>query len=185
MTTPSWGSRPSLGPIAAAAAAAREDWRSEQEAASADAVAQFHHQRDLRNVLNECMRNGDRVAVVVGPHRAVGQIVEIAEDLVSVRNLGSGRYDFQVRPDVAFEVIVQEAAVGQPGGDELASGSFRARLLEREAADAESTIGSLLRTEPIDGKLVVGADHVRVVGRGGGETLLPMHAIAYVAPRRD
>jgi hypothetical protein len=58
-------------------------------------------------------------------------------------------------------------------------------LLDREAAGGESTVGSLSSTEPLDGKLIVGADHVRVVARGGGETLLPIHAIAYVSPRRD
>jgi hypothetical protein len=43
----------------------------------------------------------------------------------------------------------------------------------------------LLDAEPIDGRLVVGADHVRVVGRGGGETIVPLQALAYVSPRRD
>ncbi len=181
----SFGSRPALGPIAAAAASARHDWREEQEALTADAVEQFHHGRDLRGLLQECMRNGDRVAVASGSHRAVGLIVELADDLIAVRNVGSGRLDFQLQPGQPFEVIVQERAIGQPGGDEIASGSFRARLLHREASDVESTVGSLLRAEPLDGKLVVGADHVRVVGRGGGETILPLSTVAYVGPRRD
>ncbi len=185
MTTPSWGSRPELGPIAAAATTARHEWREEQEALTADAAEQFHHGRTVRSLLMECMRNGDRVAVVSGAHRAVGLIVEIADDLIAVRNLGSGRLDFRLADDLVFQVVVQERAIGQPGGDELVSGSFRARLLERESADGESTIGSLLTPEPLDGKLIVGADHVRVVGRGGGETILPIQSIAYVGPRRD
>lgn len=185
MTTPDPWANPAIGPLRAAAAAARSDWRDEQEAAAADAAEVFEHSRRTRDLLAECMRNGDRVAFVMGPHRAVGMVVEVAEDLLAIRNVGSGRLDFQLRGDEPYLVIVQDRAVGQPGGDELPSGSFRARLLDREAAGGESTVGTLLDAEPIDGRLVVGADHVRVVGRGGGETIVPLQALAYVSPRRD
>jgi hypothetical protein len=47
------------------------------------------------------------------------------------------------------------------------------------------TLGSTLLDEPLDGKLVVGADHVCIVGRGGGETYFPLHVISYVSARRD
>jgi hypothetical protein len=174
-----------IGPLTAAAAAAREEWRAEQETAIADAAEAFEHGRTVHELLTESMRRGDRVALTVGPHRHVGMIVEVASDCVGIRNVGSGRVDVQLRSESPWQVVVQEREVGQPAGDEVRSGSFRARLLDREAAGDEVTIGSVLTAEPIDGKLVVGADHVRVVGRGGGETVVPMQTLAYVAPRRD
>ncbi len=181
----SWGTNPPIGPLTSAAAAARQEWREEQEAATAEAAEAYQHSRTVADLLNESMRRGDRVAVSVGPHRGVGQIVEVAADLVAVRNLGSGRIDFQLRAEMPWQLVVQEQAVSQPAGDELPSGSFRARLLDREAAGGEATIGSVLSAEPIDGRLVVGTDHVRVIGRGGGETLVPVSALAFVGPRRD
>jgi hypothetical protein len=184
-TSPSWGTNPPIGPLTAAAASARADWRAEQEAVTADAAEVFNHTRSVADLITESMRNGDRVALIVGPHRAVGMIVELAADLIGIRNVGSGRLDFQLRSDLAYQILIQERAVSQPGGDEIASGSFRARLLEREAADGESTVGSVLSAEPLDGKLIVGSDNVRVIARGGGETIVPMHAVAYVGPRRD
>jgi len=180
-----WGTSPPIGPLTAAAAAAREEWRAEQEAVIADAAEVFEHHRTISDLLSESMRRGDRVALTIGPHRHVGMIVEVAPDCVGIRNVGSGRVDVQLRSDLAWQVLVQEREVAQPAGDEIRSGSFRARLLDREAEGAEVTVGSVLANEPIDGKLVVGADHVRIVGRGGGETVLPMHALAYVGPRRD
>ena len=161
----------------------RAAWRSAAEAAGAAAAEQWSHTRTLRDRLVECMHRGDPVAAIVAGHRFAGEVVEVADDVLSLLTVG-GRVDVNLSDavPVAIEVTERVRAGGRSG--EARSGGFRARLLSREAENAEVTVGTAFLPEPFDGKVGVGADHVCVTGRGGGEVLLALSSVAFVAPRR-
>lgn len=169
--------------LAGAGASMREEWRAEEEAAGADAVERWRHGLSLRDRLVECMHRGDPVAALVSGHRFAGEVVEVSDDLVSLRSV-AGRVDVHIcdAVPVAFEVVERVRAGGHLG--EVSTGGFRARLLARETEGSEATVGSAFAAEPFDGRIHVGADHVSIVGRGGGEVFLPLSAVAFVAPRR-
>ncbi len=161
----------------------REEWRSEEEAAGADAVEHWQHRRTLRERLLECMHRGDPVAAIVAGHRFAGEVVEVADDLLSILTV-AGRVDVNLcdAVPVVLQVAERMRSGGRSGGE--SSGGFRACLLSREAEGVEVTVGTAFLPEPFDGTLGVGADHVCVTGRGGGEVFLELSSVAFVAPRR-
>ncbi|MCZ7536561.1 MAG: hypothetical protein M5T61_12095 [Acidimicrobiia bacterium] len=169
--------------LVGAGAAMRADWRSEEEAAGADAVEHWQHGRSLRDRLLECMHRGDSVAAVVAGHRFTGEVVEASDDLLSILTV-AGRVDVNLcdAVPVALEVAERARAGGRSGGE--SSGGFRARLLSRETEGVEVTVGTAFLPEPFDGRIGVGSDHVCVTGRGGGEVFLALSSVAFVAPRR-
>lgn len=166
------------------AAAAREEWRAEQESLADDAAEVLHHGRTLRDVFVDALRNGDRVAVTVGGHHLVGFVVDVSDDLLALRTISGARADVRLGAQVPLESSVQEPAAGQPMTGEIAGRTFRSRLLEHEAAGAELVIGRSTSPDPLEGRVIVAADHVRVVGRVS-ETLLNLSALVYISPRRS
>ena len=161
----------------------RDAWRSEEEAAGADAAEQWRHSRSLTDRLTECMHRGDPVAVVVAGHRFAGEVAEVGADLLSLLTV-AGRVDVNICDAVplALEVVDRVRTGGRSGAS--SSGGFRGRLLSREAEGVEVTIGTSFLSEPFDGKVGVGADHICVTGRGGGEVFVALSSVAFVAPRR-
>jgi len=63
----------------------RAEWRAEQEAAAADAAAQWRHGRTVADWLCERMHAGDRIAVTVATQSFVGLGDEVGADLLLER----------------------------------------------------------------------------------------------------
>ncbi len=132
--------------LAAAGAAAREEWRSEQEAAARDAVEQWQHARTLVDVAREYMHRGDRVAITVAGHHATGEIVEVARDRLAVFD-GDRRIDVHLHDALPLALrVVERARAGGRSGTRAVS--FRARLLEMETAATRVMVATARRCRP-------------------------------------
>jgi hypothetical protein len=178
-----WGRRLANPDLRAVDGAVRAEYRAEADAAASDALDDWRHRRTLADIAVEIVHRGDRVAVILPHARFLGTAEAVGADLLGLRTI-SGRVDIHISSGVPLMMQIGER-VRDGGAREVATdGDFRGALLARERL-GEVTVGSTLLDEPIDGTLVVGQDHVCLVGRGGGETYLPLGTVAYVMPRRD
>jgi hypothetical protein len=168
---------PDLG---ATGAAMREEWRAEQDAAIDDAAEQWRHSRTLLDLARDHMHRGDRVAVIAAGHRAVGEIVEVAPDRIALAD-HDARVDVHVVESVplAFQVVERARSGGRSA---TRAGTFRARLLELEAAGAPVVITATTGTDRFNGTLGVGTDLVVITSISGIETVIALSAVASVAP---
>ena len=182
MTQAQWNA-PQDPALRSIAAHARDKWRSEQEAAIDDAVSARDQNFSLRDWLREAMARGDRLSIRCFQVRAVGAVCEIADDLLSLRNVGAGRVDLNMRDGLPYVIQLSEAAASEPLSTPIPSGGFRGRLMACETAGEEHSVWLLGETESIDGRLQVGADTVTVESRLGSKLVLPLSAVIAVAPR--
>ena len=171
---------PDLG---AAGAAMREEWRAEQEAATRDAAEQWRHSRTLLDLARDHMHRGDRVAITVAGHRAVGAIIEVASDRIALLD-GSddgARSDVHVTDalPLAFSVVERARSGGRTGAR---TSSFRARLLELEAAGSPVVLATAIGPDPFTGNLSVGTDLVVIATGAGTEFVVALSAVAFVSP---
>jgi hypothetical protein len=170
--------------LAATGASMREEWRSEQEAATKDAAEAWAHRQTLQDRFRAHMHRGDRIALTIGGQRIAGIPDEVGDDLLAVRNLG-GRIDIHLAATAPFWYELHEkASEGGHRGSDAAAGRFMNALLAREQEDLV-TVGTVFDPDGIDGKLVVGADHVAIVARGGKETVVPLSQVTWIAPTRQ
>src|SRR3954468_2445027 len=176
-----WSQRLGHSQADATVTAMREEWRAEQDVATADAADEWRHRRTLRDIALETLHRGDPIVALLGHVRFHGDVEAIGPDLLAMRT-GSGRDDVHLHDGVPIMLQVGER-VKEGGGRETGSdGDFRRALLAR-ARFGEVTLGCTLLEEPLDGRLVVGADHVCLIGRGGAETYFPFWSVSYVMPR--
>jgi hypothetical protein len=115
--------------------------------------------------------------------RFYGMVEAVGPDLIAIRTV-SGRVDVHLCAGVPMMMQIAERVKDGGAREGIADGDFRSALIARERS-REVTLGCVLIEEPLDGRLVVGKDHVCLVGRGGGETYFPFAAVSYVMPRRD
>ena len=163
----------------------REEWRVEQETATRDAAEQWRHSRTLLDLARDHMHRGDRVAITVAGHWAVGTIIEVARDRIAL--LDDTSVEMAARTDVhvtdalplAFSVVERARSGGRTGAR---TASFRARLLELETAGAPVVVATSLGPDPFTGTLSVGTDLVVVATAAGNETVIALAAVASVAP---
>jgi hypothetical protein len=174
---------PDLG---ATGAAMREEWRTEQEAVTDDAAEQWRHSRTLLDFARDHMHRGDRVAITVAGHRAVGEIVEVASDRIAVLDEsfpGGHRVDVHVVDSVPLTLrVVERARAGGRSGAHTTT--FRARLLELESAGTLVAIATVTDPEALVGSLSVGGDIVVIATPIGIETVIALSAVASVSPTR-
>jgi hypothetical protein len=178
-----WGQRLANPDATATAAAMREEYRAGSDAETSDAADEWRHRRSLRDIAIETVHRGDPIVIVMEHIRVHGEVEAVGPDLIGVRSV-MGRVDVHLHDGVPMFIQVGERVKEGGARETVADGDFRSALLARERF-GEVTLGSTFQTEPHDGKLVVGADHVCLIGRGGGETYFPFSSIAFVMPRRD
>jgi hypothetical protein len=183
MAQSQWGSAPAHPDMLATASAMRETWRAEQEAAATDAVDDWRHRRSLRDLALEIVHRGDPVVAILEHVRFFGDIEAVGSDLLAIRSV-LGRVDIHLHDSVPLLLQVGERIREGGARESLDEGDFRSSLIARERF-GEVTLGCTFSPEPFDGTLVVGCDHLCLVGRGGGETYFPFGSVAYVMPRRD
>lgn len=168
---------PDLG---ASGAAMREAWREEQESVTRDAAEQWRHSRTLLDLAREHMHRGDRVAITVAGHRAVGVIIEVASDRIGLLDHGA-RSDVHVTDalPLAFSVVERARAGGRTGAR---AASFRARLLELEAAGEPVLVATSMGLDTFTGALSVGTDLVVLTTTAGVDTVVSLSSVASVSP---
>ena len=163
----------------------REEWRTEQEAATDDAAEQWRHSRTLLDLARDHMHRGDRVAITVAGHRAVGEIVEVASDRIALFDEsfpgGGRRVDVHVVDSVPLTLrVVEQARAG--GRSSARTATFRARLLELESSGALVAIATVTDPEALVGSVSVGTDMVVIATPIGIETVIALSAVASVSP---
>jgi hypothetical protein len=178
-----WTQRLSNPDARAAASSMREEWRAEQETASADALDAWRHERSWRDIAIESVHRGDPVIVTLPNVRFNGMVEAVGPDLLAVRTV-SGRVDVHVCDGVLVVLQIGERMKEGGAREAVGEGDFRSALLAREQS-GEVTLGSPVLAEPLYGRLVVGADHVCLIGRGGAETYFPFWSVSYVMPHQD
>jgi hypothetical protein len=145
--------------IGEAAAAARAEWRADEDEWTRAAVEQWHHGRPLLDVLRDCMHRGDTVSVRIGAVAVTGTVGAVGDDVVSVA-APDGRADFPAGANASLLVrVVERARSGGTRGE--ACTTFRARLLELEASERDVEVATLAG-DALRGPLVVGRDHLVV-----------------------
>ena len=176
------GDHPDHPDLIGVAAELRAEWRAEQEAAAADAVAYWRHDRALTSWLRDRMHAGDRVEVRVVGRSFAGLVEEVGDDLCAVRG-GSGRVDVHLGAGIpiAFE-LVERAHRG--GARSMSRRRFRDALLARDG-QLGVRVGTLAEPAGVEGAVFVGRDFVSIVTRAGTETAVPIAQIAWVAVARD
>lgn len=164
--------------------AMREEWRAEQEAATADAAADYFRRRTMQEHLRELMHRGDRLAVTVAGFRMAGVPEEVGNDLLAIRAL-FGRVDIQLSPFVPlwFEPV-ERATAGGDRGTEVAGGSFYRALQMREQENL-CTIGTVFDPDGFDGRLSVASDFVIIYGMAGAQVTVPIAQVAWVSGLRN
>jgi hypothetical protein len=160
----------------------REVWRSESDVATAEAADAFRHSRTLKDVAIETLHRGDPVVVLMPNFRLQGMVEAVGPDLLAVRSVG-GRVDVHLHDGIPMMLQIGERVHEGGARETVADGDFRSALLAHEKF-GEVTIGCTLTEEAIDGTLVVGADHIGIVHRGGNETYFPLYTVSYVTKRR-
>jgi hypothetical protein len=159
----------------------RGEWVAEQEAAAADAAAQWRHSRRLSDWLTERMHSGDRIAVTVKDNRFAGVVVETGDDLIALAGI-FGRVDIHVAHGIPIFIELVDRAM-EGGQRAIASRTFHEALIARDGRD-DLSIGTLHEMDGLDGTLFVGRDFVSVVTKLGVETVVPLQYVTWVAPRR-
>ncbi|HEX5588267.1 MAG TPA: hypothetical protein VFZ17_13225 [Acidimicrobiia bacterium] len=153
------------GTLARVGAAARAEWRADEEEWSAAALEQWRHGRTLVDVAREHLHRGDVIAIdLLSPSPSLqGAVIGVATDLIAV-DAFTGRVDVHVAHDapIAWRIVERVADGGTRGLD---LDGFRARLLELEAAATRVEVGVATSDAPQRGLLTVGRDHVGLEDR--------------------
>ncbi len=160
----------------------RAEWREEQDAATADAVAHLRHGRTVTDWLRDRMHAGDRVGVSVTTYRFVGLVVEVGDDMLAMR-CGSGLVEIH-RGDgvpISFELVEHATQGGTRGSG---GRTFRDALLARDGR-SDTRVATVQVPDGIDGTLHVGRDFVSIATSTAGETIVPIAHVAWVTPVRS
>ena len=163
--------------------AIREEWREETESIAGEAFLARRRDRTLVDELCESMARGDRLNIRCFNVRASGVVVEVDEDLISLRNAGPGRVDVHYWPGLPLIMQVTEPAAVDGRVSGLASGGFHGRLLECERSGDEYALSIIGEAEALDGKIEVAADYVTTISRLGARFTVPVAAVLAISPR--
>lgn len=183
--------------LGGAAGAMREAWRSEEEAYTRAAAAQWAHGRGLVDIARELMHRGDTIALSAGRVTFTGSVSHVGIDLLRVRT-PSGLVDVNLAAVTTGSGATRSARLLAPivlrvverartGGRRAGGGpeTFRAQLFEYETEEVVIRVGSMLVDEELRGTSKVGRDQLCVVDADRRETYLPLAWISWVAAVRD
>ena len=145
--------------LAAEAAAARAEWRAEEEEWTRAEAERWAHQRSLADLAREYLHRGDTVEVYVAGARFRGLLSRVGDDWLRVETDG-GAADVFLGAGVVLRRVVRARAGGRR--DDGTVRTFRARLLELEAEGAPVIVSAPSFDSDLRGYLTVGADHIIV-----------------------
>jgi hypothetical protein len=110
-------------------------------------------------------------------------VIEVDDDLLSLRDPARGRTDIRLDPAPKLLLRVFAEAVAPGCTPPLPSGGFRGRMLAAEANATHYSVCVRGMTEPLEGRIVVGFDHLDVVADEGAITV-PFAMIVWVSSSR-
>src|SRR5262245_41360477 len=164
--------------VVRAAAGATAEWRADEAAWTATALAQWRHQRSLVDLAREHLHRGDTITVSWSDVSTTltGPIVGVGTDVAALSAAGA-------RVDVALgsgvPIVWRVARRAQDGGSRGHTlDSLRARLLELEACAVPVEVG--LANEIVRGRLIIGRDHLTVTDESDSTTVLALSGLRYV-----
>lgn len=176
--------------LEAAAGAAREQRRADEEEYAHAAARQWARHRDLVDIARELQHRGDTVVTQIGETGFRGVIDAVGADYFQLRT-AVDRVDISLVSSgparVPMPLVIRVIERAPEGGRraEAPARTFRARLLEYDGEEIDAVIGSILLREDLRGHLTVGRDHVGVRDGDGGETYLPIGHVAWAKPWRE
>lgn len=176
--------------LEAAAGAAREQRRADEEEYAHAAARQWARHRDLVDIARELQHRGDTVVTQIGETAFRGVIDAVGADYFQLRT-AVDRVDISLVSSgparVPMPLVIRVIERAPEGGRraEAPARTFRARLLEYDGEEMDAVIGSMLLREDLRGHLTVGRDHLCVRDGDGGETYLPIGHVAWAKPWRE
>ncbi len=166
---------------------ARAEWRAEEEQWSRAALECWEHGRSLVDAVRDCVHRGDAVTFGFASQAWSGVVVAVGRDVACV-DAGAGRVDIRLGTDAPFVLRVRggshvdvHAAGGATGCAEGTLTTFVARL--REVDGTRVCIGTSVG--PLEGRLRIGVDQLRVTDAHGGVAYVPMDSVWWVRPLDD
>jgi hypothetical protein len=161
------------------AAMARAEWRAEEEQWSRAALEQWEHSRGLADIVRDCMHRGDTVTFAFASHVWSGSVVAVGHDIARL-DTGDTRVDLRLAADAAFVLRVRDGN-RVAAHDDGTPTTFTARLREVDGTDVFiGTSGG-----PLEGRLRIGLDQVRITGADGGVAYVPTGSVWWVRPLDD
>ena len=164
-------------------AAIREEWRTEQEAATEDAAEQWRHSRTLLDLTRSPTRI-DRMAITVAGHRVVGEIIEVARvDRIALLNSAcpahaAGRRAGRRLGAARVRVVESARAGGRSGAHARRSGPG---CSSSKLRGGPVVVATVVDAEVLVGALTVGTDLVVIATTLGVETVVALSAVATVS----
>jgi hypothetical protein len=165
--------------LAAAGAALRAEWRTDEEEWSRAAFEHWQHDQSLLDVARDCMHRGDTLVVLSRRNTFRGVVSSVGEDVMRVAT-AEGPVVVHVNADapLALRVVMRATAGGARGDREPAS--LRAVLLDLETSGARVEVGVAIADAVLTGMLRVGRDQVAVRDGDGFETYVPLRWVTWV-----
>jgi len=164
--------------MARSTAAPTAEWRADEAAWTAAALAQWRHQRSLVETAREHLHRGDTLTIswAGATTTLTGPIVGVGSDVLAL-SVARTRVDVALGAHVPIVWrVVRRAPDGGSRGH--AFDSLRARLLELEARGDAVDVG--VADEIVRGELTVCRDHVAVTDDSGSCTVLAFSALRYL-----
>jgi hypothetical protein len=167
--------------LAGLGASMRSEWAAEVHDATKDAQEQWNRNQTFREWLTDAMHAGDRLAVTIVDQMFTGTIEEVGEDMLGLRCI-FGRVDMRLANGIPMfiELVDHPTSGGHRGKTDA---SFAACLAARDP-EADTSIGTIVHPEGLDGLVTAGRDFVSIKARAGAVTVVPMTQIAWVCNRR-
>lgn len=166
------------GAAAEIAAAARAEWRAEEDEWTHAAFERWQHDRNTLDVVRDVMHRGDVVAVEFSQVTYRGDVRAVGDDFFSIDASGA-RVDIRVARGCAlvFRVVERAHAGGTRGADVT---TFRARLLDLEAGMVDVEVGTTSGATAARGRVRVGRDHMIVHEQAGHDVVVPFDAVGWL-----
>jgi hypothetical protein len=161
-------------------AVVRAEWRAEAEEWSRAALEHFEHGRELVDVLRECMQCGDALTITYASVTWSGMLSAVGVDIVRVAT-GTTNVDLRVALDAPFVVRTRAGAHSAGSRGDTTVTTFTARL--RELDGTTVCIGTPVG--PLEGRLRVGRDQLRLIDGDGGCSYVPTGSVWWVRPLDD
>jgi hypothetical protein len=157
----------------------RAEWRADGEQWSRAALERWEHGRGLADVLRDAGHRGDTVTFAFPTVTWSGVITALGVDVVRLV-AGDVAVDLKVALDAPW-VLRTRAGSGEGLRDDGTLVSFRARM--RELDGTTVCIGTV--SGPLEGRLRVGRDQLRLIDGGGGIAYVPIGSVWWVRPLDD
>jgi hypothetical protein len=159
------------------AAAARAEWRADEDEWSRAALERWEHGRGLDDILRDCMHRGDAVTFAFPTVTWSGVVVAVTPDVVRV-DVGETRVDVRLATEAPF--VLRTRPADAHGGNDVTTEptTFLARL--RELDGTTVCIGT--STVLLEGQLRVGRDQLRLTTDDGAVAHVPTASVWWVRP---